>query len=248
MKKKIISILLLCALLFSSLCLFVNAQEDEVVCTNVADVMNYVIISKQNTVPMRIIPAVLEKDGEQREVYFISMLGVKGNRKQVNSVKNLVPAAFNKDNAYSEFAVETIMKNVPKGSALVFGCHSLGGMVAQHIRANRDLIENYEIVNVLTAGSPLILVKEETEGDLVRLADKNDVIPFLSPATFINLSKQIKSACRENGGYAMDPDGAHNLSYMRADIWGAYDALGCKGGSAVLRFDLSDMALYGVVD
>ena len=249
MKKKILSVLLVSALLFCSFAALVSAEDGEtIVCQTAADVMNYVIVSKENTVPVRIYPAELEKGGESRSVYFISMLGVKGNMKQVNSAKNLGPAAFNKDNSYSEFVVETIVQNIPAGSALVFGCHSLGGMVAQHLRENKTLIENYEIVNVLTAGSPLILVKGETEGSLVRLCDKGDVIPLMSPATFLNLSAQIKSAERESGGYRFDPDGAHNLSYMRNDVWGAYDALGVKGGDAALRLYTAEVTFYGVVN
>ena len=246
--KKILSLALVFIMLIS-LGAFAFAEESEsVVCGTAAQVMNYVIISKENRVPMRVFPAVLEKDGETKDVYLISLLGVKGNRKQVNSAKNLLPAAFNKKNSYAEFVVETIRNTIPEGSALVFACHSLGGMVAQALRADARLVDNYEIVNVLTAGSPLILVKTPTEGSLQRLADKNDIIPLLSPATVTNLSQQIRSASREDGGYAFDPDGAHNLSYMRDDVWGAYDALGVKNGNATLRFSPDAMTVYGVVE
>ena len=248
MCKKILSVLLCAIFVFCAFSVFVIAEDGETVCTTAADMLKYVIIERSNTVPIRIVPATLEKDAETTPVYLIGLLGVKENNKQVNSGKNLVPAAFHRPNSYYDLVKETILATIPEGSNLVFACHSLGGMVAQHLRTDEDLKANYEIINVLTAGSPLILVNEEAcEGELHRLADKYDVIPFMSPATILNLKKQINSAAREDGGYFFNPDGAHNLSYLRDDVWGAYDVFGVKDGNATLSYNASEAVFYGAV-
>lgn len=249
MNKKILSVILSVVMLFSCFGVFAFAQEEATVCETAADVMNYVIVDQGYSIPVRIVPARLELDGETCDIYLIGMLGVKSVPGQVNSVNNLFAAAFNQDNSYSRFVKDIIFETIPEGSALVFAGHSLGGMVAQHLRTDSDLQESYEILNVLTAGSPLILVNEaKAEGSLSRLADKFDVIPFLSPATVLCFAKQIRSAHREDGGYFFDPDGAHNLSYIRNDVWGGYDAFGVPGGNAKISYNPSEVITYGAAN
>lgn len=246
--KKTVSLILSVILLAAACVLPVCAEDAETLCSTAADVIGFVIVTRENTVPMRIVPAEIAKNGETKPVYLIGLLGVKSNAKQVNSGKNLVPAAFNRANSYYDLVKQTIRENIPAGSALMFACHSLGGMVAQAIRTDKELKEEYEILNVLTAGSPLILVTEEGEGSLHRLADKYDLIPFMSPATVRCLAKQIKTAHREDGGYFFNPDGAHNLSYLRNDVWGDYDVFGEKGGDGTLRYNAAETQLFGVAE
>ncbi len=248
MVKKTLSLVLSAVLLFACLAVPAFAEETATFST-AAEVNGFVVMDRSFTTPMRLVPATLTADGVSRGVYFIAMLGYKSNRAQVNSGASLFPAAFGLRNPYFDFAKQTILENVPEGSALVLGGHSLGGMVAQKLRVDPDLKERYEIVNVLTCGSPLIMIDESAaEGTLVRMADVNDAVPFLSPATLVCLSRQIRTAVREDGGYAFDPDSAHNDSYARADLWGGYDALGVKGGNASLSFDPAAVVSYGVAE
>ena len=248
MKKTVIS-LLLCFVLLFACCAPAFAEETQpLVCENAAAVMRFVIVERGNTVPIRIAPAVLATDNGETPVYVVGLLGVKSVKGQENNVKNCILAAFNRANGYRDLIKETIFAEIPAGSALVFACHSLGGMVAQQLRTDADLAEAYEIVNVMTAGSPYIMVNGDGEGALNRLIDKFDVIPLLSPATVLAPQKQFREAAREDGGYAFDPDGAHNLSYLRDEIWGAYDALGVKDGGAVLRIDAAAARTFGAVE
>ena len=246
--KKTISVLLSLLVLFFAVSVVSFAEEGSVTYKTSADAISLMIADRKDTTPIRIVPATLSRNGETQSVYIIGLLGVKDNTNQVNSGKNLFPAAFNKDNSYTDLVKSVIFRNIPEGASLVFVCHSLGGMVAQQLRTDEELKANYEIVSVLAAGSPLILVNEDAaEGELHRLADKFDIIPFLSPATIRCFKKQIGTAHREDGGYLFDPDGAHNLSYLRNDVWGEYDALGVKGGNAVLSFSMADVRIFGVV-
>ena len=245
MKKRIFSALL-CVLLLFLCCAGALAEEAPAVFTNAAETNAFVLMGKDFTTPVRLVPATLTKNGETENVWFAALLGVKSVKGQVNVTKNTFAAAFNRTNPYYDFVKQVLLENVPAGEKLVFACHSLGGMVAQKLRTDAELKETFEILNTVTAGSPYIMVKEaEAEGELHRLADKNDAVPFLSPATLVCLHKQLGTAHREDGGYLFDPDGAHNLSYLREEIWGGYDALGVPGGDAVIRFDASAVQSFG---
>ena len=244
MKKALCVILSLVMLL--SCFAFAASAEETTTFENAAELMSFVMVSREFTTPIRVVKGVLNENGEESEVYLVALMGVKSNPNQVNSSANLFAAAFNRDNPYSDLVKEVIFENIPEGSSLILSGHSMGGMVAQHLRTDNELIESYDIVHTVTAGSPYIIIgSAETEGGLVRLCDRFDAIPYLSPATLFCLSKQIKTATWENGGYLFNPDNAHNLSYMRSDVWGSYDVLGIKNGTATLNVDLSAVLSFG---
>ena len=204
-----------------------------------AELLDFVIVSKQYTTPLRIVPAVLTQNGENRDVYLVAMLGMKSVEGQVNSQKGGGTAV------YAAFVKAILKQTVPAGSALVFAGHSLGGMTAQHLRCDKELQDTYEILNVLCGGSPLEEVEGEGEGSLHRLTDILDMIPYIRSTSLCALIRQIRTAHRENGHYFLNPDGAHNASYVRNDVWGGYDVFGEKGGSAVLCFNPADIRAYG---
>ena len=235
----------ICATICSVLCICFAfsafAQSSETVFESAADVMAYVIVEKDYTTPLRIVPAVLSENGESRDVYLVMMLGMKDIKGQVNSSKG------GGTGPYSELVKKVIFENVPEGSALVFAGHSLGGMTAQLLRCDSELCASYEILNVLCGGSPLMETEGEAEGSLNRLTDILDMIPYISSSSFCNFLRQIRTAHRENGGYFFNPDGAHNLSYGRNDIWGKYDVFGEKGGNASLSFNADEILSFGDV-
>lgn len=237
MKKVIAAVLCLALLLVCTCPAF--AEEGETVCSTAAELLDFVIVSRQYTTPLRIVPAVLTRNGEARDVYFVAMLGMKEIEGQVNSQKG------GGTGPYAAFVKDVLLRTVPAGSALVFAGHSLGGMTAQHLRCDKELQETYEILNVLCGGSPLEEVDGEGEGSLHRLTDILDMIPYIRSASLCALVRQIKTAHRENGHYFLNPDGAHNDSYVRNDVWGGYDVFGEKGGDAALAFFPAQVSAYG---
>ena len=246
MKKRILCAMLSVLLLF--LCCFpAGASQAPTVLSNAAETSAFVMVSRDFTTPIRLVPAKLTQDGETTDVWLVALLGVKPVRGQVNMVLNTIPAMLGRTNSYYRLVKSVLQENVPEGAKLVFACHSLGGIVAQKLRTDCELKEKYEILNVVTAGSPYIMVLESlAEGELHRLADIGDAVPFLSPATLVCLTKQLCTAHWENGGYLGNPSGAHNVSYKRADVWGGYDALGVPGGDAALSFNASAVLSFGV--
>lgn len=255
--KRVLALILAIIMLSACFCFnasaadasFLNYEAKGVkTCTDPSGIFNYVLCDGHESAPIRIIPATLKQDGKTTRIYLIGLVGVETQKGQVNVFKNTIPSAFNETNPYTELIIKTVKEKIPAGSKIVFAGHSLGGMVAQQVIADPELTDNYDILYTITAGSPYIMVKGEREGELNRLADKYDAVPFLSPATFVSPIKQFGQRHTEDGGYFFNPDGAHNLSYRRTEIWDGYDAVGVKDGNATITFNFANIILVGRVE
>lgn len=174
--------------------------------------------------------------GEARTpIYLIAIHGTEGNAKgQVADTDNDLKSGTDQDSVYLEDLIKVIRDNIPKGSNLVLAGHSLGGMVAQQAAADDTIKDEYNVIAVVTFGSPL-LAKGKTEGQVNRLAASGDVIPFLSLETLKDFDAQISTRSREN--VASLPLISHVIGYWDDNAWKDYDALGVKGGNAILEMD-----------
>ncbi|MCQ2484329.1 MAG: hypothetical protein MJ168_03230 [Clostridia bacterium] len=241
--KRIVSILLVLILALSALNFSAFAADSDIwVCKSPAKIMEFVLDNGSKSNGIRIVPAKLTKDGKTTDIYLIGLVGLSFSTSNVNSYLASVFSSMDLGNEYLSLVEKTIINNVPQGSKLVIAGHSLGGMVAQQLVCNNEIKEKYEIIHVLTAGSPYI-PSNSPEGSLIRLVDKNDIVPYLSIASVFASGKQ-KDAVKEDGGYTGMPRSAHNLSYLKEDVWGKYDALGYKKGNATISFDNSDTMFF----
>ena len=181
---------------------------------------------------------------EKENVYVVCMSGTDfGAKNSTTGVITDLLSGFEFDNKYVRNIKKAIMENVPANSNIILTGHSLGGMVAQQVAADRDIKAKYNIMNTVTFGSPLIKGLSR-EGMVRRLGDTSDVVPYLSVSTFTNIVWQAAGLNRENGGYGAKAITAHNQSYNRQDVWGAYDVCGQKRGSRKLELDLSTTRVY----
>lgn len=168
-------------------------------------------------------------------IFLIAIHGTEGSALgQVADTESCIQSGTDQDSAYLEDLLKTINENIPKGSNLVFAGHSLGGMVAQQAAADDAIKNDYNVVAVVTFGSPL-LAKGKTEGQVNRLAASGDIVPYLSLETLKDFDAQIDTRSREN--VASLPLISHVIGYWDDNAWKDYDALGVKGGNAVLEMD-----------
>ncbi|MCR4611855.1 MAG: hypothetical protein K5644_08155 [Lachnospiraceae bacterium] len=178
------------------------------------------------------------------DVYVVGMSGT--DPIALNSTTGVVTdllSGFEQDNLYVRNIKKVIFENIPEGSKLIVSGHSLGGMVSQQIAADADIKDAYEVVNVVTFGSPL-LNGVAREGQVQRLGDTSDVVPILSVNTFKHILWQVFGLNREDGGYFGRFITAHCQSYQRDDVWGGYDVTGVKGGNATLTVDYSTTQFF----
>lgn len=116
-------------------------------------------------------------------------------------------------------------------------------MVAQQVAADSTIKKNYNVLNTVTFGSPLINGFQR-EGTVKRLGDTSDPVPYLSLTTFTNIVWQSAGLNKESGNYGTNLLGAHCESYNRADVWGAYDVTGTKNGGATLTLNMATTHFY----
>ena len=193
--------------------------------------------------PISITRGTLIQGRTQKPVYLVTLSGTELVLNQSTEVLTDLFSGFDLDNAYYYNVVRVIQQNVPRGANLILAGHSLGGMVAQQVAANTAIKANYNVLNTVCFGSPLLSVGNR-EGTVRRLGDISDVVPYLSGRLFTNPITAIFGLNREDGHYYGRPITAHNQSYSRTDLWGKYDITGTKYGSAKLTLDLSTRVFF----
>ncbi|MCR5699046.1 MAG: hypothetical protein K6G52_05310, partial [Treponemataceae bacterium] len=153
---------------------------------------------------------------------------------------------------------------LPQGSNILITGHSLGGMIAQQAAAQDNVKNNYEVLNVVTYGSPL-LARDTREGELHRLCDRSDMVPLLSTNTLAgNVDEQWLDRECENGGFgeeipnggeffnqmlnaagdSRDTTGPHVDSYRNPVVWQDYDVTGQIRGNKVIILDNSTKTFF----
>lgn len=207
-------------------------------------------INPDSNGPIAIAPATLVKKNilgkeTKTQVYVVGLAGTEFMFNEPRGVMTDLQVGFEQDNFYIREIRKVVCNVVPRGANVIFTGHSLGGMVAQQASGDTILKARYNIINTVSFGSPLINPIGR-EGDVKRLGDTADIVPYMSAQTIIRPIHQIAGLNRENGGYAAKEFAqAHMKSYLRKDVWGAYDVLGVKGGNAKLIIDEDQIQSYG---
>lgn len=246
MKKsfRVLSSLLAVLLLLSVLTCFAGATNN-VTFTNAPQVYTYVRdgynMGAQG--PITITKGTLKNGSSSKTIWLVTLSGTEIALNQSTEVITDLLSGFNLESAYYRNVVNTIVANVPKNANLIIAGHSLGGMIAQQVAANSTIKNRYNVLNTVCFGSPLLSAGSR-EGTVRRLGDVSDPVPYLSGSLFNNTLWAIMGLNRENGGYGILGIHAHNLSYARTDVWGAYDVTGTKNGNAKLILDLDTRAFY----
>lgn len=197
--------------------------------------------------PIGIVPAEFTSDGEVSDVYFITLGGTEFKDGQATDMQTDILAGFGKSNDYQKAIIDTINANIPQGSKIFITGLSLGGMVAQQVISDPDVCNNYEIVNTMCIGSPLIVNEKSEcrEGNVVRIEDKSDYVPRLSiySLNFTMMSKYSSEVISETSVYKQ-PIYAHTFSYVNSPVWQKYDVAGDENGNSTLRFDADNIIYY----
>ena len=195
--------------------------------------------------PITVTKGTLVNGKSKKAIYLVTLSGTEMVKNQSTGILTDLLSGFCLDNDYVKNVVAVINENIPKNSNLVLSGHSLGGMVAQQVAADKSVKDGYNVLNTLTFGSPL-LAAGSREGTTIRLGDSFDAVPYLSGSLFNNTLWAIFGLNREDGGYwkSVDFEGAHCESYSREELWGKYDAIGKKNGSAKLVMDMDTLEYF----
>ncbi len=244
-RARLLTVLLSVALIFSFVPGTVEAAGNTKTFSNAAEICQYVYdgYNQGKKGPITVTKGTLKKGWSSKEVYLVTLSGTEWVFNQSTEALTDLFAGFNLRNAYYYNVVNVILENIPKGANIVLAGHSLGGMIAQQVAADSTIKAKYNILNVVTFGSPL-LAAGFREGTVRRLGDISDVVPLLSSNLFATPLRALLGLNREDGRYYLKPVTAHKESYKRADIWGKYDVTGTKNGTATLILDLDTRTFH----
>ncbi len=245
--KKVTALTMALAMVFAGLTAVATTSEaaNTTTLTNSAEVADLVWDGYNNGVdgPISIIEGTLTNGKKSQDVYLVTLSGTEDVKGQSTGYLTDLLSGFNLKSAYYDNVVNVITENIPANSNIVLAGHSLGGMIAQQVAADSTIKANYNVLNTVCFGSPLLSAGSR-EGTVKRLGDTSDVVPYLSGSMFNNTVWAVWGLNRENGGYGTSVVNAHCESYLREDVWGAYDVTGTKNGSAKLTLDLNTRTFF----
>lgn len=228
MLRKILIAISIIAVCLSAFAVPASAKNTAV--SNVQDAMKMCLDANEDI--FRIAKCTLYNEGRQSgTIYMIFLSGsnMKWDKKDPQGLQVCLRSGFSLGNIYLDSVISAAKKNIPEKSHIALIGHSLGGMIAQQFAADKEMKKRYEIINVLTMGSPYIIEKE-TEGEIHRMVDSGDAVPYLSAATIANFFAGNYSY--ERNGYFGNPAAAHFDSYQSGEKWLKYDCFGIKNGKS----------------
>ena len=191
-------------------------------------------------------------------VYLVAIAGTEVIGGNPNNTDACLMTGFNLPNQYERQIRATIQQNIPKGSNLMLCGHSLGGMEAQQVCADKKLQKDYNILYTVCFGSPVVKGETGYEGTLWRLCDTHDYVTYLSGNVIENVSKNVMESTgmamastgtiTRDGGYSwhLELNGPHSahMSYINEQTWGDVDVCGIPDGFHVLTLDKSTCQFY----
>lgn len=223
----------------------ITAKAQNATYYNAAQICNVVYQGYNNGSrgPIIITKGTYCSGNTSKTIYLVTLSGTELVTNQSTGYYTDLLAGFNLNNAYQRNTINVINATVPKNSNLILAGHSLGGMIAQQVAADNSIKSNYNVMNTVCFGSPL-LAAGSREGTVRRLGDTSDPVPYLSGSIFNNTAWAIAGLQKENGGYNGNVLNAHTQSYTRQDVWGKYDAVGTKNGNVSITLDLSTQKYF----
>lgn len=231
--KKIIAVLIIASVFLSVFSVMSFAYKTKIL-KDINDDTAFVIDENRPDI-IKINKASLYKNGQYfGMVYVIGLMGsdFSTDKANINCLQNCIRSGFSSNNSYLAELKKKATESIPQNSNIILIGHSLGGMIAQQFASDKEMKDRYNILNVVCMGSPYVITGKR-EGDIHRISDSGDAVPYLSPALITNafLGNYEYECC----GYFGDPGNAHIQSYLTSEKWAGYDCLGVKGGAASMR-------------
>ena len=186
-------------------------------------------------------------------VTLITLGGTNFKEGQATGILEDILSAFEQDNQYLRNLVQLFdavdehnEPIIPENKPVIITGISLGGMVAQQLLGEKDIMERFDIQQIICFGSPLLEPFKRTKDTrVVRFCDSMDIVPYLGRSTLLDMIRQEvlnkdplrfverldeKEVLLGDGGYK-SPIGAHMFSYVEGKCWKNYDVLGVYNGN-----------------
>lgn len=228
----------------------------EVTTVNQLAILTSVCAAREVDGPITVTEASL--NGE--DITLVTLGGTEFKEGQATTLQESQLAAFGKPNDYLT-AVTKLFENrtIPQEKPVIVTGISLGGMIAQQVLGQKNVLESHKIKAVITFGSPITLPLDRSNVKVVRFADVHDKVPQLGESMLRsgmvtgnaipkeelteildNLDKVEKVS--RTSKYT-DMIETHALSYVEDQCWSDVDFLGDKERKNILVLK-QDMKFY----
>ena len=228
----------------------------EVTTVNQLAIITSVCAARQVEGPITITNASL--NGE--DMTLVTLGGTENKEGQATTMEESQLAAFGKSNDYL-LALKNLFTNgtIAADKPVIVTGISLGGMIAQQILGESEIVDNFSIRAVITFGSPFTLPLDRHGIKVVRFADVNDKVPQLGESVLrsgmvpvngmskeelnakLNELDKIEKISRQSKYSGLIE--THALSYVEDECWSDVDFMGDAPKTNVLVLK-EDMKFY----
>ena len=189
--------------------------------------------------PITVTAATL--NGE--DITLLMLGGTQEVEGQATTMEENQLASFGKPNDYLTAVVKLFTDGtIPSQKPVLVTGISLGGMIAQQLLGQSEVVDHFTLRAVITYGSPITLPLDRKGCTVVRFADEHDMVPKLGETilrsgllTGTQMSrKELMQKLEEldaqerivRAGKYTEMIETHALSYIEDECWGDVDFLG----------------------
>ena len=219
-------------------------------------ILTSICASKEVEGPISVTDALLNDE----PITLITLGGTQDVEGQATTMKESQLAAFGQPNDYLKAVTDLFQDGqISQEKPVMVTGISLGGMIAQQLLGEQQVIADYSIRAVITFGSPITLPLNRHEVQVVRFCDEHDKVPQLGESLLRSgmiTAKQMTKAELEAKLEELDETEritrtskykdlveTHALSYIEDQCWSATDFMGNPEKTNVLEL-VSDMKFY----
>ena len=225
-----------------------SIEPQEVKTVHQLAILTSICATREGDGPITVTPALL--NGE--EVTLVTLGGTENVEGQATGMEESKLAAFGKPNDYLAAVTRLFTDSIiPKKKPVIVTGISLGGMIAQQVMGQQQVLDQYDLRAVITFGSPITLPLDRKQVKVVRFADVHDKVPTLGESilrsgmvTSSMMSKkelleklevldQTEKVARTSKYTGLIE--THALSYIEDPCWNDVDFLGDSEKKNVLE-------------
>lgn len=211
-------------------------------------ILTSICATRKGDGPITVTPSLL--NGE--EVTLVTLGGTEDVEGQATSMEESQQAAFGKPNDYLTAVSKLFTDNIiPQSKPVIVAGISLGGMIAQQLLGQQEILDRYTLRAVITFGSPITLPLDRKQVKVVRFADVHDQVPKLGETILrtgmitgnlfskkeltekldeLDSNEKVSRTSKYTGMIE-----THALSYIEDPCWNDVDFLGEPADTNVLE-------------
>lgn len=129
----------------------------------------------------------LDKQSERVQIvrigpdeYLVLVKGTMLQRHKYQDLTGAIQGGKDIPGDYERYVLDMLRAHIPEGANIHFAGHSLGGITANNLADNQDLLDDYNVKTVTTFGAP-VSARETPDVVYTRFRNATDPVPTFDP-------------------------------------------------------------------